>query len=69
MCAGALVQSRIDRVVFGTRDPKGGALATMANLGNDARLNHQFKITEGILAEDCGKILKDFFKKKRKANL
>lgn len=65
MCAGALVQSRIGRVVFGTRDPKGGALATMATLGNDSRLNHQFEITEGILAEECGNILKDFFKKKR----
>lgn len=65
MCAGALVQSRIGRVVFGTRDPKGGALVTMASLGKDPRLNHQFEITEGILSEDCGNILKDFFKKKR----
>ena len=65
MCAGALVQSRIGRVVFGTRDPKGGALTTLAALGNDPRLNHQFKITEGILAEECGDILKKFFKKKR----
>lgn len=53
MCAGALVQSRIGRVVFGTRDPKGGALVTYATLGNDPRLNHQFQITEGILKEEC----------------
>ncbi len=66
MCAGALVQSRIARVVFGTRDPKGGALSTLANLGEDSRLNHQFKITEGILQEECGNILKNFFKNKRK---
>lgn len=65
MCAGALVQSRIGRVVFGTRDPKGGALVTMATLGNDSRLNHQFEITEGILSDECGNILKNFFKKKR----
>ncbi len=65
MCAGALVQSRISRVVFGTRDPKGGALISLANLGKDPRLNHQFEMTESILSEDCGKILKNFFKKKR----
>lgn len=65
MCAGALVQSRIGRVVFGTRDPKGGALVSLANLGNHEKLNHKFEKTEGVLAEACGKILKDFFKKKR----
>ena len=66
MCSGALVQSRIGRVVFGARDPKGGALVSLGTLGNDTRLNHQFEITEGVLAEECGKVLKDFFKKKRK---
>jgi tRNA(adenine34) deaminase len=66
MCAGALVQSRIGRIVFGTRDPKGGALVSLANLGNDIRLNHQFEITEGPLQNECSDILKKFFKKKRK---
>lgn len=66
MCAGALVQSRIGRVVYGAIDPKGGALHSLAQLGQDTRLNHQFEITAGVLAEECSQVLKDFFKKKRK---
>lgn len=66
MCAGALVQSRISRVVFAAHDPKGGALESLSQLGNDPRLNHQFDLTSGVLAEDCSLLLKDFFKKKRK---
>ncbi len=66
MCAGALVQSRIGRVVYGTADPKGGALHSLAQLGQDTRLNHQYEITVGVLADECSQILKDFFKKKRK---
>lgn len=66
MCAGALVQSRIKRVVFGARDPKGGALISLAQIGNEPRLNHQFEITEGVLEKECSQILKDFFKQKRK---
>lgn len=65
MCAGALVQSRIKRVVFGAYDPKGGALGTLANLGSDSRLNHQFEVLGGVRAEECGQLLKDFFQKKR----
>lgn len=65
MCAGALVQSRIGRVVYGTMDPKGGALHSLASLGTDKRLNHQFQINSGVLAEDCSAILKTFFKLKR----
>lgn len=67
MCAGALVQSRIKRVVFGAYDPKGGALGTLANLNADMRLNHQFDVTGGVRAHECGQLLKDFFKKKRSA--
>ena len=66
MCAGALVQSRISRVVFATHDPKGGALETLAQLGNDPRLNHRFEITSGILANESSLLLKNFFKEKRK---
>lgn len=66
MCSGALLQSRISRVVFGCHDPKGGALETLSQLGNDPRLNHQFKVTSGILADRCSLLLKEFFKKKRK---
>jgi tRNA(adenine34) deaminase len=69
MCAGALVQSRISRVVFGATDPKGGALVSLATMGSDVRLNHRFDITSGVLGEDCGMILKNFFKQKRKSAL
>jgi tRNA(adenine34) deaminase len=65
MCAGALVQSRISRVVYGAPDPKGGALHSLASLGSDKRLNHQFEIKSGVLVEECSALLKDFFKKKR----
>lgn len=66
MCAGALLQSRIARVVFASPDPKGGALETLANLGNDPRLNHRFSVTGGVLGEECSLLLKKFFRKKRK---
>lgn len=65
MCAGALVQSRIKRVVFGAHDPKGGALGTLANLAEDKRLNHQFEVKGGVKAEECAHQLKTFFKNKR----
>ncbi len=65
MCAAALVQSRISRVVFATRDPKGGALGSLQNLSNDPRFNHQFNVESGLMADDASLILKNFFKKKR----
>lgn len=65
MCAGALVQSRISRVVYAAKDPKAGALHSLAELGQDPRLNHRFEVTAGVLEEDCSILLKDFFKKKR----
>lgn len=66
MCAGALIQARVTRVVFGAKDPKGGAIVSLSNLGSDTRLNHQFAVTAGVLEEDCSHILKNFFKQKRK---
>lgn len=66
MCAGALVQARVSRVVYGTRDPKAGALGSLADLSKDTRLNHQFAITEGVLNQECSHILKNFFRQKRK---
>lgn len=65
MCAAALVQSRISRVVFGTQDPKGGGLGSLMNLSNDPRLNHRFEIHSGVLQTECSEQLKTFFKKKR----
>lgn len=65
MCAAALVQSRIKRVVFAARDPKGGALVSLMSLGSDGRLNHQFEISEGLFADESSQMLKNFFRKKR----
>lgn len=65
MCAGALIQSRISKVYFGAADPKGGALGTLYSLHEDNRLNHRFECEGGILSEDCGKLLSDFFRRKR----
>ncbi|RFU60402.1 tRNA adenosine(34) deaminase TadA [Bacillus sp. V59.32b] len=62
MCAGAIIQSRIKRVVFGAHDPKAGCAGTFMNLLQDERFNHQSEVTSGILAQDCGAILTDFFK-------
>ncbi len=66
MCAGAILQSRIDRLVYGTEDPKAGAVKTLYRILEDERLNHQVKdIVSGVLAEDCASILSDFFAKLR----
>src|SRR5258706_1027805 len=61
MCAGALVNSRIERVVYGCDDPKAGALRSLFRLGEDARLNHRFVVTAGVLAEECARLLSTFF--------
>ncbi len=65
MCAGALVLARIRRLVFGARDPKAGACGSLFNLCADARLNHRVEITEGVMAEDCSLILREFFSMQR----
>ncbi|NBJ70882.1 tRNA adenosine(34) deaminase TadA [Roseburia sp. 1XD42-34] len=62
MCAGAIVQSRIKRVVYGAYDPKAGCAGTLFNLLDDARFNHQVDVTAGVLEEECANLLKDFFK-------
>ena len=65
MCAAALVQSRIDRVVFAALDPKGGALGSLDDLSCHKKLNHRFAVTSGLLANESGQMLKAFFKKRR----
>ena len=65
MCAGAIILSRVDRVVFGAKDPKGGACGSIVNLPADKRFNHRPEVVEGVLADECGDILKKFFKSKR----
>ena len=61
MCAGAIVQARVRRLVFGCLDPKGGAVRSLYQVCDDPRLNHEVVVTEGVLAEECGSLLKNFF--------
>ncbi len=65
MCAGAIVQSRIEQVVYGAGDPKAGCAGTLMNLLDEPRFNHQVPVVEGVLAEECGQLLKDFFRRLR----
>jgi tRNA(adenine34) deaminase len=66
MCAGAIVQSRIKRVVYGAPDPKAGCAGTLMNLLEEPRFNHQVELTTDILKEECASLLKDFFRELRK---
>ena len=61
MCAGALVNSRIDRLVFGARDPKAGFCGSLGDLVRDERLNHRVDVESGVLEAECGMVLKEFF--------
>ena len=65
MCAGALVNARMERVVYGASDPKAGACRTLYEISDDPRLNHRCKITSGVLADECADLLSQFFKAKR----
>ncbi len=65
MCAGAMLQARLARVVFGAFDPKAGAVVTLYQVLRDERLNHSVEITGGVLKEACGEILSRFFREKR----
>lgn len=62
MCAGAMVQSRIDRLVYGAHDSKAGAAGSLYNLLIDQRFNHQVEVTGLVLADDCAKVMVDFFR-------
>lgn len=65
MCAGALVWSKIDRVVFGASDPKSGGSGSVFNITQNQQLNHQIEVIQGILEQDCEYLLKSFFHSKR----
>ena len=67
MCAGAVVNGRVARLVFGAMDPKAGAVGSLANVPRDARQNHRPEVVRGVLAEACGQILKDFFAERRRS--
>ena len=66
MCSGVIVNSRIDRVVFGAYDQKAGCCTTLYHLCNDERFNHRAEILGGVMEDACAKILSDFFKEKRR---
>ncbi|WP_400244698.1 tRNA adenosine(34) deaminase TadA [Niallia sp. JL1B1071] len=65
MCSGAILLSRIPRVVYGAADPKGGCAGTFMNLLQDSRFNHQSEVVSGILAQECGRLLTSFFQEIR----
>ena len=66
MCAGAIVQARIDKIIFGTRNPKAGCGGSIINILDEPKFNHQVEIVEGICQEECSKILKDFCEMRNK---
>lgn len=68
MCAGALVLARVDRLVFGTEDPKTGACGSLYNIVQDGRLNHRLEVVSGVLQEDCKFQLQAFFQRRRNEN-
>ncbi|EGK10194.1 tRNA adenosine(34) deaminase TadA [Kroppenstedtia eburnea] len=65
MCAGAILLSRLDTLIYGAYDPKGGCAGTLMNLPRDDRFNHQVEVVGGILEQECGELLRDFFRKLR----
>lgn len=65
MCAGAIIQARLARVIYGALDPKCGAVVSLYKILTDSRLNHQVDVTGGVLKEECGEIISRFFREKR----
>jgi len=65
MCAGALVNARVVRLVYGCDNPKAGAIRSLYEIGTDARLNHRMEVTAGVLATECGGLLTSFFEQLR----
>jgi tRNA(adenine34) deaminase len=65
MCAGAILQARIQRLIYGARDPKAGCAGSLYNLLNDERFNHSTEIIEGVMVDECADLMKEFFKAKR----
>ena len=65
MCSGALVNARVERLVYGCRDAKAGGVDSLYSILSDSRLNHQVEVTAGVLGEDCAELLKQFFRERR----
>jgi tRNA(adenine34) deaminase len=68
MCAGALVLARVDRLVYGAADPKAGYCGSLGDLVRDPRLNHRLEVEAGLLEEECGALLRDFFARLRRGS-
>jgi len=66
MCTGALVLARVKNICYGAKDPKTGACGSVVNIANHKKLNHKIHVKDGILAKECGALLSEFFRKKRK---
>ncbi len=66
MCAGAMILARVHRLVYGTDDPKAGAVNPLMSLVSDERLNHQIEVQSGVLAQECGDLLRNFFSSRRR---
>ncbi|RLQ90019.1 tRNA adenosine(34) deaminase TadA [Falsibacillus albus] len=66
MCSGAILLSRIDKVVYGAKDPKAGCAGTLMNLLDDQRFNHQCEVISGVMEEECGQLLSSFFRELRR---
>jgi len=66
MCAGAIIHARIDRLVYGAEDKKTGAVHSLYRLLSDPRLNHQAELESGLMADECGQLLRDFFTERRR---
>jgi len=65
MCAGAIIQARMDGVIFGARNPKAGCAGSLLNILSDPRFNHQARVTGGVMEEECSRLMSDFFKRFR----
>ncbi len=67
MCAGAIVLARLGRLVYGALDPKAGGCGSVTDVIHEPRLNHRVEVTTGVLAEECGELLREFFRRRRRA--
>lgn len=65
MCAGAILQARMDRVVFGAKNPKAGCCGSILNMMNDDRFNHKVEVIDGVRSDECAELMRDFFKRRR----
>ena len=65
MCAGAMIHARLNRLIYGASDPKAGAAGSVLEVLNHPRLNHQMAVAQGVLADECGSLLREFFRQRR----